>query len=57
MDDNVHFQNSVQFIYALQKASKQFEFMLYPKARHGIRNPEQGMHLRNLMAQFILDNL
>jgi dipeptidyl-peptidase-4 len=29
IDDNVHLQNTVQMIYALQKADKQFQFMLY----------------------------
>lgn len=36
MDDNVHLQNAVQLIYALQKAGKDFEFVLYPQSRHGI---------------------
>jgi dipeptidyl-peptidase-4 len=36
MDDNVHFQNAVQFIYALEKAGKDFDFVLYPQSRHGI---------------------
>jgi len=36
MDDNVHLQNAVQLVYALQKAGKDFEFVLYPQSRHGI---------------------
>jgi dipeptidyl aminopeptidase/acylaminoacyl peptidase len=35
MDDNVHVQNALQFIKALQDAGKDFEVMFYPKARHG----------------------
>ena len=35
MDDNVHLQNALQFIEALQKADKDFEVMIYPRARHG----------------------
>jgi dipeptidyl-peptidase-4 len=35
-DDNVHMQNSIQLISALQDKRKYFEFMLYPNQRHGI---------------------
>lgn len=40
MDDNVHLQNTMQFIHALQKAGKDFELMLYPRSRHGIRDAD-----------------
>ncbi len=37
MDDNVHMQNTMQFVWELQKAGKQnFELMIYPKSRHGL---------------------
>jgi dipeptidyl aminopeptidase/acylaminoacyl peptidase len=49
MDDNVHVQNSMQFIDALQKANKDFELMVYPHARHGI----SGDHYRRLMTDFM----
>ena len=48
MDDNVHFQNFVQLVYALQKAGKSFEMMLYPQARHGIRDADQRWTARRL---------
>ncbi len=35
MDDNVHMQNTIQFIDKLQDLNKHFEFMLYPGERHG----------------------
>lgn len=57
IDDNVHMQNSVKFIYELQKAGKQFEVMLYPRSRHGVRNPLQVKHLRQMMTNFIVENL
>lgn len=56
-DDNVHLQNTIQFIYALEKAGKRFELMLYPKSRHGVTDPVLVKHLRTVMANFILDNL
>ena len=36
-DDNVHFQNTLQLIDALQKAGIQFELMIYPDGMHGYR--------------------
>lgn len=56
-DDNVHISNTYQFVNALQNACKQFDLMIYPKNRHGIRIPSQTKHLRELMTRFILDNL
>ena len=49
IDDNVHLQNTAQFIYELQKANKEFEVMIYPRARHGIF----GKHYQRLMVDFI----
>jgi dipeptidyl-peptidase-4 len=57
MDDNVHMQNSVQFIDALQKAGKQFDLMIYPRSRHGVVQPQRLKHLREMMTNFILENL
>lgn len=36
-DDNVHMQNTIQLIDALQKEGKHFELMLYPGGMHGYR--------------------
>jgi dipeptidyl-peptidase-4 len=57
IDDNVHMQNTIQFVYELQKAGKQFELMVYPKSRHGVTDPVLVKHLRTLMTNFILENL
>jgi dipeptidyl-peptidase-4 len=46
MDDNVHLQNSIYLISRLQDEGKQFEFMLYPDNRHGVRGAK-AMHYRN----------
>lgn len=54
MDDNVHMQNSIQLIGALQDKGKDFEFMLYPNGRHGWRNmPARNNHFENLKTKFI----
>lgn len=42
-DDNVHFQNTLQLIGALQRAGKLFELMIYPDGMHGYRGV-QGEH-------------
>ncbi|MGN1226075.1 MAG: DPP IV N-terminal domain-containing protein [Candidatus Cryptobacteroides sp.] len=42
-DDNVHFQNTLQLIDALQKQDKLFDLMIYPDGMHGYRG-EQGVH-------------
>lgn len=53
IDDNVHPQNSLQFINALQAAGKDFEVMVYPGSRHGII----PAHYPKLQAKFALKAL
>jgi dipeptidyl-peptidase-4 len=57
IDDNVHLANTMQLVYALQKADKQFRLMLYPKSRHGVTDPLLVKQMREMMADFILENL
>lgn len=57
IDDNVHMQNTIQFVYELQKAGKQFELMIYPKSRHGVSDPLLLKHMRTMMTDFIVANL
>jgi dipeptidyl-peptidase-4 len=49
-DDNVHPENSIQLIHALQQSGRQFDVMFYPTARHAI----QGEHYQRLLFDFIL---
>jgi dipeptidyl-peptidase-4 len=51
-DDNVHMQNSIQLISALQDKKKSFEFMLYPGGRHGWSGAKNE-HFTNLKTEFI----
>lgn len=55
MDENVHFQNTVELIRALQNAGKQFDVMPYPGNRHGIRTVPR--HFAELRLRYILENL
>ncbi|MDQ6785212.1 MAG: S9 family peptidase [Acidobacteriota bacterium] len=57
MDNNVHMQNAMQFVYELQKAGKQFDLMVYPTQRHGVSNPLQVKHLNQMILDYILKNL
>jgi len=56
-DDNVHFQNSVDFATALIEADVQFEMLYYPNQNHGIRGGNSRYHLYEKMTSFILENL
>ena len=49
IDDNVHLQNTLAFVDALQNADKSFQLMVYPQSRHGIG----GMHYNRLIVDFI----
>ncbi len=57
MDNNVHVQQSLQLISKLTAAGKQFEFMLYPKVRHGIRVSGYRLHFHQLKTDFLLEHL
>ena len=45
LDDNVHFQNSINFIDKLIKENKKFQFMVYPDKDHSIRGENVRIHL------------
>ena len=55
-DDNVHFQNTLQMITALQDNGKQFELMIYPDGMHGYSGA-QGAHSWEADKLFWLKNL
>ncbi|WP_294234206.1 S9 family peptidase [uncultured Chryseobacterium sp.] len=56
-DDNVHFQNSMEFSEALIQNKKQFDFMAYPDKNHGIYGGQTRPQLYQKMTDFILGNL
>lgn len=49
-DDNVHLQNTMQLIDALQEGRKQFELMLYPGEFHGYRGRK---YMHSLTSDYI----
>ena len=56
-DDNVHLQNSIQLVDALQEAGKQFRFMVYPGKTHSIAGAGTQLHLFTMITEFIAENL
>ena len=56
-DDNVHFQNSIEWIKALQKANKPFSLMIYPDRNHGIYGGNTRDYLFNELTNFLSANL
>ena len=57
MDDNVHMQNSLQFLHAMQQAQKDCDFMVYPRVRHGIGDLQMQIHLFTRFLRFLGENL
>ncbi len=56
-DDNVHFQNTMEYVDQLVQAGKQFDMFVYPNRNHGIYGGNTRMHLYNMMADYIKRNL
>jgi dipeptidyl-peptidase-4 len=56
-DDNVHFQNSVEFIDALEQAGKPFSLMIYPDKNHGIYGGNTRYYLYTRLTDFVVNNL
>lgn len=52
-DDNVHFQNTIEYTSALIKADKQFELFVFPDQNHSI----PGSHNRNYLYTKVIDFL
>jgi len=56
-DDNVHFQNSAEFVLALIRNNVQFETMYYPNNNHAINSGNARKYLYEKMIHFLKDNL
>ncbi|NND70797.1 MAG: S9 family peptidase [Rhodothermales bacterium] len=56
-DDNVHFQNAVQMIDALQRENKQFDFMMYPGKNHGIFGGSTRLNVFTKLTDYLKANL
>lgn len=56
-DDNVHFQNSMEYAEQLIQAGKQFDMFVYPNRNHSIYGGNTRYHLYTMMSQYLFDNL
>ncbi|HET7922827.1 MAG TPA: DPP IV N-terminal domain-containing protein [Gammaproteobacteria bacterium] len=56
-DNNVHWQNTEQFIAALVDAGKPYQLLVYPNKLHGISGVKASTHLYTAMEQFWLAEL
>lgn len=54
-DDNVHVQNSMEFVNKLTMLNKDFDYFIYPNKNHGIGGVR--LHLFNKILKFTLENL
>lgn len=57
VDDNVHLQNTIHLVDALEKANKQFDFRIYPNGNHGIGGGIIRMNLYAMILNFLEKNL
>jgi dipeptidyl-peptidase-4 len=56
-DYNVHPQNTMRMVSALEEAGKQFRMRLYPGQRHGFAGSTIRVNLYRLVTDFLLDEL
>lgn len=52
-DDNVHFQNTVDYTAALIKANKQFDLFMFPDKNHSIVGASNRTYLYNKVIEFL----
>jgi dipeptidyl-peptidase-4 len=52
-DDNVHIENTVQYVQKLIEAEISYDLQIYPRKTHSIAGPDVRTHLFNrILAQF-----
>lgn len=56
-DDNVHFQNAMELIKALNEAGVEYDQFFFPNKNHFIMGGNSRTYLYNKLAKYILQNL
>jgi len=56
-DDNVHFQNTLSYMNALEEVGKQFDSQIYSDKNHSISGANTRLHLYNRIIDFLGKNL
>ncbi len=56
-DDNVHFQNTMEFTEKMVQAGVQFDMAVYTNRNHGISGGNTSIHLYNRMTNYLKEKL
>jgi dipeptidyl-peptidase-4 len=56
-DDNVHFQNTMDFLNEMIAKNKYYEMLVYPNRNHFMFGPNMRYHLYKNLTEFIYKNL
>lgn len=56
-DDNVHFQNTLFLINALNEAHKEYQLYIYPDKAHGIGGRQDRFDLYSKIYEYIKEKL
>jgi len=56
-DDNVHFQNSVEMVNALNEAGKTYQFYMYPDKAHSINSSKSRYDVFKKIAEYLNQHL
>ena len=56
-DDNVHFQNAVEMVKAMNEKNIPYDAEYYPNTNHGIRGGKVRLHLFSKITGYLLENL
>ncbi len=56
-DDNVHVQNTIHVVHALQERAIPFDMMLYPNKDHRIHGKKTKLHLFTHITGYLLEKL
>ncbi len=56
-DDNVHYQNTLEYADRLIQAGKQFDMFTYPNRNHNLRGGNVRHHLYQMKSDYIFKNL
>lgn len=57
VDDNVHFQNTIQMIDALIQAGKSYDLLLYPGKTHSLHGEKERLHLFRSIEKYLDEHL
>lgn len=56
-DDNVHIQNTVQFIQALVQAGKPYDLVVIPQKTHSLQGAQTQLYLYRALADYLQEHL